>query len=180
MNVRHSVRIQKHVRRNAPVARLLVRKNFTHLASQRPPQTQWPCLCHWLKNTPPTSEDKTSEAELEKHLVLPSVLSSWHLGKFAKPPLRTEEEVFFFFFLKKFNTSVPMEVTWEHMITPLPHTQSTSTLTVCGRSRVQTVPLPTSAPKAQPSPVLHDRGGEGISSGLPSDFRVPAHTMLPG
>ena len=81
---------------------------------------------------------------------------------------------------KKFNTSVPMEVTWEHMITPLPHTQSTSTLTVCGRSRVQTVPLPTSAPKAQPSPVLHDRGGEWISSGLPPDFRVPALTTLPG
>jgi len=51
------------------------------------------CLYHWLKNIPPTSEDKTSEAELEKHLVLPSVLSSWHLGKFAKPPLHTEEEV---------------------------------------------------------------------------------------
>ena len=83
----------KNVRRNAPVARLLARKNFTHLASQRPPQTQWPCVCHWLKNTPPTSEDKTSGAELEKRLVRPSVLTSWHPGKFAKPPLRTEEEV---------------------------------------------------------------------------------------
>ena len=77
---------------------------------------------------------------------------------------------------KKFNTSVPMEVTWEHTITPLPHTHRTSTLTVCVRSRIQTVPLPTSGPKAPPSAVLHDRGGEGISSGLPSDFRVlPSH-----
>lgn len=67
-------------------------KNFTHLASPGPPLTQQLCLCHWLKNTPPTSKEKASEAALEKHLTLQSVLFSWHLGKLAEASQNCTEE----------------------------------------------------------------------------------------
>ena len=171
MNVQHSVKIQKHARQNAPVTRLLARKNFTHLASQKPPWTQWLVYIIGLKTPHPQVRTRHQR-------------QSWKNTSFSQvfclPGIWANLLSHHCTLKKKFNTSVPMEVTWEHMITPLPHTQSTSTLTVCGRSRVQTVPLPTSAPNAQPSPVLHDRGGERISSGLPLDFRVPAHTTLPG
>ena len=48
--------------------------------------TQQPCLCHWLINTPPTSKDKMSEAELKERLILKSVLFSLYRGKLAEAP----------------------------------------------------------------------------------------------
>lgn len=116
--------------------------------------------CRLLKVTPPTSEDKTSGAELENTSVRPSVLTSWHPGKFAKPPPRTEEEA--------------LEYKCPHG-SDLEHTQSTSTLTRVLKKQSLGSPTPYFSPKLSHH-LFCMTGWEGISSGFPSDFRaLPSH-----